>query len=181
MHCFVTSARGMAGSGLLALAILAWPAFAAEQHLSEIDRDLPNFELASLEGETWDVDALLGKPWIINFWASWCAPCIEEMPAMNRAWADVEDDGIGMLAINAGESTLAIRTFLEKVPVDFKILLGDGQTLPDWSVRALPTTVVIDSTGKVVYEALGPREWDDPVLLDRVRALLVNDSLSESG
>ena len=158
----------------LALVAIAIPALAAEQHLSEIDRDLPDFELASLDGESWNVDALAGKPWIINFWASWCAPCVEEMPAMNRAWADVQDDGIGMLAINAGESVVAIKTFLDKIPVDFEILLGDGQTLPEWTVRALPTTVVVDSSGKVVFEALGPREWDDPALLDRVRALVPN-------
>ncbi len=145
-----------------------------EQLVTEVERPLPDFELASLDGQTFNKSTLAGKPWIVNFWASWCGPCIEEIPAMNRAWEAVEPDGIGMLAINAGEGQEAIETFLAKVPVDFEVILGDGDTLPDWNVVALPTTVVVDANGQVVFEALGPREWDDPQLLDRVRALIAD-------
>ena len=52
------------------------------------------------------------------------------------------------------------------------MLIGDGNTLPNWSVRALPTTIVVNQQGEVVYEALGPRDWADEALLDQVRALL---------
>ena len=56
--------------------------------------------------------------------------------------------------------------------MDFPVLLGDAATtLPDWDVRVLPTTLVVDAAGRVVHEALGPRDWDDAALLDRVRAL----------
>ena len=91
---------------------------------------------------------------------------------MNAAWAALEGDGVGMLAINAGEAPEIIEAFLERVPVDFPVLLGDAAaTLPDWDVRVLPTTLVVDADGRVVHEALGPRDWDDEALLDRVRAL----------
>lgn len=145
---------------------------AAGQSMTAIDRALPEFELQSLDGGSRTPESLKGKPWIINFWASWCGPCVEEIPAMNRAWEAVEPDGIGMLAINAGESLGTIQTFLAQVPVDFEVLVGEPTTLPNWQVIALPTTIVVDSNGRVVFQALGPREWDDPELLDQVRALL---------
>ncbi len=147
-------------------------AYSSEQHLSVVDKAVPDFSSLALDGAEWNVEALQGKPWIVNFWASWCGPCVEEMPAMNRAWEQIQDDGVGMLAINAGEKRDAIVSFLAKVPVDFEIVIGDAMALPDWGVRALPTTYVIDADGRIVFEALGPREWDDQELLDRIRALV---------
>ena len=151
----------MAGSALAAGGTALTPA----------ERAPPEFAIEGLDGTEWSAATLEGRPWIVNFWATWCAPCIEELPAMNAAWAALEDDGVGMLAINAGEGRESVEAFLERVPVDFPVALGDVQALPDWSVRVLPTTLVIDAEGRVAYEALGPREWDDEALLDRVRAL----------
>ena len=144
----------------------------AGQGLSEVDRELPEFQLAALDQTLWNAQALKGKPWVINFWATWCPPCIEEIPSMNAAYDILEPQGIGMLAINAGEGALAVETFLEKIAIDFPNVLGDADTLINWSVRALPTTIVINADGEVVYEALGPREWDDEQLLQQVVDLL---------
>ena len=113
-----------------------------------------------------------GRTYVINFWATWCPPCIEEIPSMNAAWEKLEPEGIGMLAINAGEGRAAVENFLDKIPIDFPSLLGDSNTLPNWSVRALPTTIVVNANGVVVYQALGPREWDDDELLERIINLL---------
>lgn len=145
-----------------------------KQQLSDLDQALPEFANSTFDGAEWTMEELQGKPWIVNFWATWCGPCVEEMPAMNRAWEEIESEGIGMVGINAGESKQVIAAFLEKVPVDFPVLLGDADTLPDWEVRALPTTYVVNAEGRIVHVAVGPREWDDPELLDRVRALLPN-------
>lgn len=143
-----------------------------EPFLAEADRQIPSFALASLDNSEWSIDSLQGKPWVINFWATWCPPCIEELPSMNAAFDILEPQGVGMLAINAGEGADAVGVFLQKVAIDFPNVLGDGNTLPNWSVRALPTTIVIDAEGNVVYEAIGPREWDDPRLLYKVLQLL---------
>ncbi len=145
---------------------------AVEQRLSEVDRTLPTFELKELDDSVWNAETLMGKPWVINFWATWCPPCIEEIPSMNAAYEFLEPQGVGMLAINAGEGAIAVEAFLEKISIDFPNVLGDADTLPNWAIRALPTTIVVDASGKVVYEALGPREWDDEQLLQRVVDLL---------
>ncbi|MDC0434933.1 TlpA family protein disulfide reductase [bacterium] len=142
------------------------------QGLSEVDRALPEFQLPALDETLWTAETLEGKPWVINFWATWCPPCIEEIPSMNAAYEILEPQGIGMLAINAGEGALAVETFLQKIAIDFPNVLGDAETLINWSVRALPTTIVINADGEVVYEALGPREWDDEQLLQQVVDLL---------
>ena len=143
----------------------------ADELLKEVNRTLPEFDLVSMDDGLWQAESLEGKVWVINFWATWCPPCVEEIPSMNEAWHALEDQGVGMLAINAGEGRGAVETFLNRISIDFPILLGDGNTLANWSIRALPTTVVVNASGKVVYEALGPREWNEEALLAKVLEL----------
>ena len=140
--------------------------------LTPVDRNLPNFSLLGLDGTQYTPETLKGKPWIINFWATWCPPCVYELPSMNAAYKIVEPQGIGMLAINVAEGANAIQPFLKRVPIDFPVVLGEVSTMAQWSARVLPTTIVVDANGKVVYEAQGEREWDDAALLQSVIDLL---------
>lgn len=140
--------------------------------LVPVDRNLPNFSLAGLDGSQYTAESLKGKPWIINFWATWCPPCVYELPSMNAAYEVVEPLGIGMLAINVAEGADAVRPFLQRVPIDFPVVLGETSTMAQWSAVVLPTTIVVDANGKVVYESQGEREWDDPRLLQTVIDLL---------
>lgn len=140
----------------------------ADELLKTVDRSLPEFDMASMDDGQWQPESLEGKVWVINFWATWCPPCVEEMPSMNEAWQALEGQGVGMLAINAGEGRGAVEAFLKKMSIDFPILLGDGNSLANWSIRALPTTIVVNTDGEVVYEALGPREWHEEALLAKV-------------
>jgi len=137
--------------------------------------DMPlarNFELPDMDGKRHRLSDYRGRPVIVNFWATWCPPCREELPSMNRAWAQVQKEGIMMLAINVGESEDVIFPFMADYPIDFPVLLDqDGDTINRWPVRGLPTTFVIDPDGRIVYQAIGGRAWDDPKLLDMVRAL----------
>ncbi|ASJ75305.1 TlpA family protein disulfide reductase [Granulosicoccus antarcticus] len=153
---------------LVAQLLFGSQALHADSRLAEVDRSLPEFDLASVDAGQWQKDTLKGKVWVINFWATWCPPCVEEIPSMNQAWQVLEEQGVGMLAINAGEGREAIDTFLGKIPIDFPVLLGDGNSLANWSVSALPTTIVVDAEGQVVYEALGPREWHEEELLAKI-------------
>jgi thiol-disulfide isomerase/thioredoxin len=156
-----------------AILILVHPKEAfSQESLTPVERTVPEFKLTGMDKQQWDSDSLLGKFWVVNFWATWCPPCIEEIPSMNKAWEILEPEGIGMLAINAGEGGAAVEEFLTKIPIDFPILLGNMDSLPNWSARALPTTLVVDASGKVIFEALGPREWDDEELLQRIIDLL---------
>ena len=145
-----------------------------EQTLTSVDRPIPDFSLQGVDGTVYDTKKLQGKTWLINFWAVWCAPCLEELPALNNAWAQLKEQDVGMLAINIGEEADAIETFLAEnnLSIDFPIVVGDKiRSLGNWSGRALPHTVVVAPNGRVVYEAAGAREWDEHRYIDAVVAL----------
>lgn len=132
----------------------------------------PAFELLGADGTTHSLAAMQGKPVIVNFWATWCPPCRAEMPSMQRAWEQLKDDGVLLVAINVGESKEEIDAFLADVPVSFPLPMDETMGVSQaWPMKGLPTTFVVDPEGRLVYRAQGEREWDDPKLLDLVRAL----------
>jgi len=146
----------------------------AGQSMKEFEdkKPAPEFTLKDMDGEMHSLSDYRGKTLIINFWATWCPPCRAELPSMNRAWKKVKDDNIVMLAINVGEDEDTIFSFLGDNPIDFTVLLDDsGNMIKTWPVRGLPTTFVLDSEGRLVYQAIGGREWDSDSLLEKVRAL----------
>ena len=132
----------------------------------------PDFSLPDMDGKNVRLSDYRGSPLIINFWATWCPPCREEMPSMQRAWEKLQQEGILMLAINVGEDEDTIFQFTANYPVDFPLLLDvDSSVTGEWPVRGLPTTYVVGPGGDLIYRAIGGREWDDDALLDQVRAL----------
>ena len=160
---------------LIACLVLSFHASANQPLLVPVDRDLPTFDLEGANGEVWNNDALQGKPWLINFWAVWCAPCLDELPALNETWSVLKEKNVGMLAVNIGDDADSIKLFLHKhdLKIDFPIVIGDKyKTLGNWSAITLPYTVIVSPEGKIVYEASGPREWADPFFIDAITGLL---------
>lgn len=91
---------------------------------------------------------------------------------MQRAWEQLREEGMLMIGINVGEDEDTIFQFTADYPVDFPLLMdSDSAVTGRWPVRGLPTTYVVDPAGRLVYQAIGSREWDDPALLELVRAL----------
>lgn len=134
----------------------------------------PDFRLLDMDGNEHTLVAYRGKVVIINFWATWCPPCREELPSMNRGWAKIKGQGVVMLAVNVGEDEDTIFSFQGQYPIDFTILLdSSGNTINQWPIKGLPTTFVIDPQGRFVYRAIGGRDWGADYLLDKVRALRV--------
>ena len=133
---------------------------------------VPDFDLKDVDGNSYRFTDLRGKVVIVNFWATWCPPCRAEMPSMQRAWEQLREEGIMMLAIDVGEDEDAIFDFIASYPVEFPILLDTESSVSEaWEVKGLPTTFVIDQWGRKVYRAVGGREWDAPELLQKVREL----------
>ncbi|MCG6895674.1 MAG: TlpA family protein disulfide reductase [Thiocapsa sp.] len=161
--------------GALTLVSAAAVLFAAEpQTLTPIPEAMPapTFDLLGPAGEPQRLADHRGKPVILNFWATWCPPCRAEMPSMQRAHERVAGEGIAVVAVNVGEDAETITRFLTEMEVDFPIPMDvDSRVVQAYPVKGLPTTFVIDPEGRLVFTATGEREWDDPGLLDKVRAL----------
>jgi len=165
--------RQMSLSLLILLLVISGVTHAG-QTLTLIDSTVPapDFQLRDMDGNLHRLSDYRGKPVIINFWTTWCPPCREEIPSMNRAWQQLEQEGIAMLAINMGEDEETIFIFSADYPADFPILMDvDGKVIEDWPVKGVPTTYIVAPDGTIAYRAIGSREWDDKTLLDRIRAL----------
>ena len=163
---------------ILAAALLVLPGgsllAAPDQSLTPIpDRPpAPAFDLKDAQGQPQRLADYLGKPVILNFWATWCPPCREEMPSMQRAHEALSADGVAVIAVSVGDDAEAIGDFLEETPVDFPLPMdSDSKVAQRYPLKGLPTTYVIDPQGRLAYRAEGERDWDDPKLLDQVRAL----------
>lgn len=158
---------------LLLLFLLTLPAQAG-QLLAPVPGKVPapDFALQDTEGRLHRLSDYRGKTVIINFWTTWCPPCREEIPSMNRAWKSLKDDGVVILAINMGEDEDTIFVFTADYPADFPLLLDrGGEVIAQWPVKGLPTTYVIAPDGTIAYRAIGGREWDEAGFLEQIRNL----------
>jgi thiol-disulfide isomerase/thioredoxin len=132
----------------------------------------PVLRLKDLEGASRSLEAYRGKVVILNFWATWCEPCREEMPSLNQLRKALEGKPVEMFAVNVGEGEARIAAFLGKVPLDFPVLLdADAQVSRAWKVRLMPTTFIIGTDGRVRYTYAGGRDWADESVRARVAAL----------
>jgi peroxiredoxin len=132
----------------------------------------PDFELVDTDGKLHRLSDYRGKTVILNFWATWCPPCREEIPSMNRAWRQLAKEDVVMLAVNMGEDEDTIFVFTADYPAEFPLLLDrDGSVIAQWPVKGLPTTYIIAPDGSIAYRAIGGRNWDDSDIMDILRAL----------
>lgn len=162
----------MAKFAILLLAALAMPAQALELK-PWTGGATPPLELTDLDGKAHRLADYRGRAVLVNFWATWCVPCREEMPSFERLRASLEGQKVAVLAVNLAEPEARIRRFLETVPVRFPVLLDrDGTTARAWQARVLPATYIIGPDGKVRYRHIGELDWSSPEVRELVLKLL---------
>ncbi|MCP3671105.1 MAG: TlpA family protein disulfide reductase [Gammaproteobacteria bacterium] len=138
----------------------------------ELHPTAPEFTLQDIYGKTHALTDYQGKVVVVNFWATWCPPCVAEMPSMQRASSWLAKHDIPLLAVSVGESREQIQRFHMKTPVTFPLLLDSkSEVMGTWAALTLPTTYILDQQGRVIYLAIGGRDWDDPRILEWIRAL----------
>jgi thiol-disulfide isomerase/thioredoxin len=130
----------------------------------------PVIDLPDLSGVGHRLSDLEGKVVVVNFWASWCTPCVRELPALERLKDRLEASGGVVLAVNAGESLSQIRRFLKRRPTTLLVLRDEkSEALSDWKVTSMPTTFVVNAAGRVVMRVVGETLWDEQALVDRIQ------------
>ena len=150
---------------------VVWAQSTAKQTLPAVEKPFaaPDFTLTSEGGKTYRLSDYRGKFVVINFWATWCPPCRQEMPSMERMWQKIKDKGIAVLAVDVGEDADTVFEFRGTYPVNFPLLLDlDGSVVKQYPVTGLPTTYIINPQGQVTHRAVGSREWDDPKLYEQL-------------
>ena len=161
---------------IIYVSLLSGNLYAAEkQSLPAIAKPFaaPDFNLKGEDGNNYHLSDYRGKVVLINFWATWCPPCREEMPAMERLWQKVQNKNIVILAINVGEDADTIFEFTGQYPVSFPLPMDiDGKVLKSYPVRAFPTTYIINPEGMVTHRAIGSREWDSKWMIEKLNDIL---------
>ncbi len=130
-------------------------------------------ELEDLQGKVHRLADYRGKVVLVNFWATWCEPCREEMPSMDRLRADLEGKPFVVLAVNVGEGARVAGAFARKVPLGFPLLLDrEATTTKAWGARILPASYVVGPDGAIRYSYLGALDWASPPVRAAIEKLL---------
>ena len=133
----------------------------------------PDFTLKSLSGNNMKLSEMAGEVVLINFWASWCGPCREEMPLLNALHNKYQPLGFTVLGINVEEQVDSARGFLRDFPVDFPVLLDhNNQVSQLYEVVAMPTTIVVDRDGQLRYLHRGYKSGDEEKYRQMVKKLV---------
>ncbi len=121
----------------------------------EVGSPAPNFKLMALSGETVQLTNSLGKPLFINFWATWCAPCVLEMPNLQKYYEKYGDE-FEVLAINAGEAEWDVGQFVDDIGITFPVLLDPQSKITiEYKVQGYPTTYILSSDGIIQAVHIG--------------------------
>ncbi len=134
-----------------------------------------DFELLNMDEEKRKLSDYRGKVVLLNFWATWCPPCIREMPSMERLHQQINADDFSVIAINQMEDSDQVFAFTGQLEVDptFEILFDSRSEVSQvYAVRGLPTTYLIDKQGNIRYRAVGGREFNHPEVVKIISDLI---------
>jgi thiol-disulfide isomerase/thioredoxin len=133
----------------------------------------PPLALPDLAGVRVDLEALRGRAVLVNFWATWCPPCVEEIPSLNHLHERLAARGFLVLAVDVGETREQVEAFLRERPVAFPVLLdAAGDAFKEWKAYAFPTSLLLDRQHRVRYAVYGALHWDGPEVVETISRLL---------
>ncbi len=132
-----------------------------------------DFELAALDGAPRTLDDYAGSYVLLNFWATWCAPCRIEMPALERLHLQLAERGLRVVGVDLGETPAEVERFVAETGITFEIVIdADLSTSRVYAARSLPMTYILDPAGTIVARAIGVREWDSEAMRAMFAALI---------
>jgi DsbE subfamily thiol:disulfide oxidoreductase len=146
-------------AGCLALFITA----CGEKPVATVGKPAPDFDTLDLDGKVWSLSKLKGKVVFVNFWATWCSPCREEMPSMQRLYTKLPKDKFEMIALFNNDKKPAVRNFVSQLGLTFPILSDEHNFAgTKYGLTGLPETFIVDKQGVIREKIIGPAKWDSP-------------------
>ena len=129
--------------------------------VAEVGQPAPDFSLVDRQGKTWTLSELKGQVVFINFWATWCPPCREEMPSMQSLYKKLPTDQFKMLAVLNNDDPALADSFAAKLGITIPILNDQANTVgPKYGLTGVPETFIVDKQGVVREKFIGPAQWD---------------------
>lgn len=134
----------------------------------------PEFRLPGLNGQYVSLSDLRGKVVMVHFWATWCPPCVEELPTLAKLYQEFAGGDFVMLAVSVDEGgAKAVTSFLQRNGLSLPVLLDpDRATAGRYGTFKFPETYIVDREGVVVHKVIGPRDWNDPAAIQILRAAI---------
>jgi peroxiredoxin len=133
----------------------------------------PPVELLTPDGAPFSLKQLRGKVVLVNFWATWCEPCITEMPALQRLRHELAASGFEVLAVNYQEGPARISGFVEKMKLTLPVVRDtDGSVARSWGAREFPASYLVDRDGNIRHSVIGAADWTSPKMMSTIRSLL---------
>jgi len=156
-------------AGYLALFI----AGCGESPVASVGKPAPDFDTVDMQGEIWSLSKQRGQVVFVNFWATWCAPCREEMPSMQKLYERLPKDKFKMVALYNNDKSATVKSFVAKLGITIPILNDESNIIgPRYGLTGLPETFIIDKQGVIREKFIGPVEWDSPKIVDMLTKLI---------
>ncbi len=161
---------------ILTLLLLALSLSVGAAHLKPYKGSIksPTVNLQDLNDNTHTLEQYKGKVVLVQFWATYCPPCVKEMPSMNKLQDKLSTAGVPfkILAIDMAETKAEVSAFVEKIKPEFTILMDEtGSSIGQWNVFAAPSNFIINKQGEIAYTLFGGVEWDSQEIVNKITEL----------
>ena len=170
----VTADRLFVGAIVLLAAALVWVVSGTLQdRVINAGDTAPEFKIVGDDGKTYTRANFGGKVLVLNFWASWCAPCVQEAPSLEAFGRELRDQGVVVLGVSIDTNEKRYQQFVQRFHISFPTARDpEADVSTSYGTFQIPETYVIDRTGKVREKIISNQNWMDPAFVARVKALL---------
>ena len=158
----------------VSVAVLFLFLFASSLPAKTQDSAAPDFTLSDVHGKKVSLSEFRGKVVILNFWATWCGPCVAEMPSLNNLYQEFKSRGLVVIAISVDPTEKSVLSFIAEKKPAFPVLMDKNKEVyfDSYAVMGLPATFIIDRRGVLVEKIMGEQEWDSPKMKEKILDLL---------
>ena len=172
MNAIALGSRCLLLAGFAVFVLTAPISFGADALLPWTGGPPPPLSLNTIAGQKVTLDAYRGQTVIVNFWATWCVPCVAEMPSLQRMRDKLAPHGVEVIAVNLQENAARIGPFVERLGITFPVVRDhDGAVRTAWQVTVFPTSFVIGPDQRIAWVARGEIDWDDEHVQSQIRSL----------